>query len=34
MNESISILEAIIIGGVTLFGWVLVKTIFQHIKNK
>jgi hypothetical protein len=34
MNESISILEAILISGVSLIGWVFIKTLVEHIKNK
>jgi hypothetical protein len=34
MGQSITILEFIIIAVVSVLGYVLVKTIFQTIKNK
>jgi hypothetical protein len=33
-NESISVLEAIIIGGVSIIGYVMGKTIYQHYFKK
>jgi hypothetical protein len=34
MNTHITILEAILISGVSLIGWVFIKTLVEHIKNK
>jgi hypothetical protein len=34
MNTHITILEAILISGVSLLGWVLVETIIQNFKKK
>jgi len=34
MNTHITILEAVLVSGVSLFGWVFIKTLFEHIKNK
>jgi hypothetical protein len=33
-NESISILEAIIISGVSIIGYVLGKTVYEHYFKK
>jgi hypothetical protein len=33
-NESISVLEAIIIGGVSIIGYVLGKTVYEHYFKK
>lgn len=33
MGTQITILEAIVISGLSLFTYVLVKTIYQHFKN-
>jgi hypothetical protein len=34
MNQSITILEALIIAVVCIFGYVFIKTLVQTIKNK
>jgi hypothetical protein len=34
MNTHITILEAILVSGVSLFGWVFIKTLLETPKNK
>ena len=34
MNTHISILEFIVIGGVSILGYALVKTLFETLKSK
>lgn len=34
MNTHITILEAILISGISLLGWVFIKTLVEHLKNK
>jgi len=34
MNTHITILEAILVSGISLFGWVLVKTLLETPKKK
>ena len=34
MNTHITILEAILVSGISLFGWVFIKTLLENPKNK
>jgi hypothetical protein len=34
MNTHITILEAILVSGISLIGWVFIKTLVEHLKNK